>query len=340
VTGGLVVLATFLAAGVEWVEALTIVLAVGMVKSWRTALLATVAALAVLVALVFGFGFAVTSYVSVEAVRTLVGVGLLLFGVGWLYKAILRSSGLKALHNEGEAFEEAREEVMTHGHAFGTAFGGVFLEGLEVVFIVVALGGLRSQAAAVAGALLSLLVVCVAGVFIRHPLTRVPENTIKYAVGVMLTSFGTFFAGEGLGVNWWNGDVVLLPLIAGYAAASFLFVQYLLHRQDLQFGRLALLRPIRAAVLEVWGLFVTDGMLAIFAVAALLFVALFIDRLGGPRSIAGWVIMGGVLLAIAIALRGAARATAKVPATGSLLGPNVTTQDGSEPTITAPVRSG
>lgn len=119
-------------------EALTIVLAVGMVKSWRTALLATAASLAVLAVLVVGFGFAVTSHVSITTVRTLVGIGLLLFGLGWLYKAILRSSGLKALHDEGEAFEETRKEVMSHGHAFGTAFGGVFLEGLEVVFIVVA----------------------------------------------------------------------------------------------------------------------------------------------------------------------------------------------------------
>jgi Ca2+/H+ antiporter, TMEM165/GDT1 family len=311
VTSGLVALATFLAAGVEWVEALTIVLAVGMVKSWRTALLATAAALAILALLVGLFGFAVTSHVSVATVRTLVGVGLLLFGLGWLYKAILRSSGLKALHDESAAFEEAREEVMSHGHAFGTAFGGVFLEGLEVVFIVVALGGLRSQSAAVTGALLSLLAVCVAGVFVRKPLTRVPENTVKYAVGVMLTSFGTFFAGEGLGVDWWNGDVVLLPLIAGYAVASLVFVQYLHRRQDLYLGQAALVRQLRAAVLEVWGLFVTDGTLAIFAVVALLVVAVFVDHFTGQRSVAGWVLVAGVLLAMAIALRGAAQTAAK-----------------------------
>lgn len=335
-TGGLVVLATFLAAAVEWVEALTIVLAVGMVKSWRTALLATAAALGVLAVLVFVFGFAVTSYVSIATVRTMVGIGLLLFGLGWLYKAILRSSGLKALHDEGAAFEETREEVMTHGHAFGTAFGGVFLEGLEVVFIVVALGGLKSQAAAVIGALLSLLVVCIAGVFIRQPLTRVPENTVKYAVGVMLTSFGTFFAGEGLGVDWWNGDVVLLPMIAGYAVASLLFVQYLRRRQGIQLGHIALLRPLRAAVLEVWGLFVTDGTLAIFAVAALLFVAVFLDRFGGQRSVAGWVLMAGVLLAIAIALRGAARAAAKAATAKLQPESSVPVNDGAELSITGP----
>ncbi|HEY1421667.1 MAG TPA: hypothetical protein VGG90_13280 [Candidatus Dormibacteraeota bacterium] len=330
-------MATFVAASVEWVEALTIVLAVGVVKSWRTALLATAAALVVLVALIMVFGFAVTSFVSVASVRTLVGVGLLLFGLGWLYKAILRSTGLKALHDEGAAFEEAREEVMTHGHAFGTAFGGVFLEGLEVVFIVVALGGLKSQAAAVLGALLSLVIVCVAGVFVRQPLTRVPENTLKYAVGVMLTSFGTFFAGEGLGVNWWNGDVVLLPLIAGYAAASQLFVQYLRHRDELDLSRVGLLKPVRAAVSEVWGLFVTDGQLATVAVAAMLFVVAFINGMGGNRSVAGWMLFAGVLLAVAIALRRAARtasAAVKQPAPYAQ-----TARDAADPTATMPART-
>lgn len=313
-TGLLVALATFLAAAVEWVEALTIVLAVGVGKSWRTALLAAAAALGVLVVLVFAFGLAVTSHISEAAVRTVVGVGLLLFGLGWLYKAILRSSGLKALHDEQEAFEETREDVITHGHAFGTAFGGVFLEGLEVVFIVVALGGLRSQAAAVAGALLSLLVVGLAGFFVRRPLSRVPENLVKYAVGVMLTSFGTFFAGEGLGVSWWNGDVVLLPLIAGYALASYLLVQYLLRRHDVRIDGLPLIRPLRAAVLEVWGLFVTDGMLAIFAVAALLFVVVYIDRLGGQRTLAGLLLAGGVVLAIVASLRQATRTAGRASA--------------------------
>jgi uncharacterized membrane protein len=337
VTGGLVILATFLAATVEWVEALTIVLAVGMVKSWRTALLATLAALAVLAAFVVVFGFAVTSYVSVTEVRTLVGVGLLLFGLGWLYKAILRSTGLKALHDEGAAFEETREEVMTHGHAFGTAFGGVFLEGLEVVFIVVALGGLKSQSAAVIGAVLSLVVVCVVGVLVRHPLTRVPENTMKYAVGVMLTSFGTFFAGEGLGVDWWNGDVVLLPLIAGYGAASLLFVWYLRNRGNLQIGDVSLLRPVRAAVLEVWGLFVTDGLLALFAVATLLLVAVYVDRSTNGHSIAGWLLVAGILVAVAIALRSAAARSAAGKKVKAEPAPAV--HDGAEPSLTTPLGS-
>lgn len=314
-SNGLVVLATFLAAAIEWVEALTIVLAVGMFKSWRTAILATISALAVLTALVLVFGLAITAYVSISLMRTVVGVGLLLFGLGWLYKAILRSTGLKGLHDEGTAYEETRDEVMTHGHAFGTAFGGVFLEGLEVVFIVVALGGLKSLQAATLGAVLSLAVVVTAGIVVRHPLTRVPENTVKYAVGVMLTSFGTFFVGEGLGVIWWRDDLVLLPLIAIYAAASLGFVQYLRRRPTIAIDRVTVLRWALAGAREVWGLFVTDGTLAIFAVAALLFLPIFIDRLGGQRSVAGWVLVFGVLLAVGVAVGKAARSKVRVTPT-------------------------
>lgn len=295
-------LATFLAAGVEWIEALTIVLAVGMFKSWRTAVLATISALLVLLVLIVTFGVAIGSDVSAPLIRTVVGVGLLLFGLGWLYKAILRSTGLKALHDETEAFKDAREDLMTHGHAFGTAFGGVFLEGLEVVFIVVALGGLKSIPAAAIGAGLSLVVVVGAGIVVRQPLARVPENTVKYAVGVMLTSFGTFFAGEGLGVDWWQHDLVLLPLIAGYGIASLLLVQYLKRRPPLSLDKVAVVRYAKAAVLEVWSLFVTDGLLAIVTVAALLFVVVFIDRLGGNRGAAGFVLIAGVLAAVIIAL--------------------------------------
>ena len=305
----LVAVATFLAAGVEWVEALTIVLAVGIFKSWRTAILATIAALGVLLALIAVFNFTITAYVSISAARTAVGVGLLLFGLGWLYKAILRSAGLKAQRDEADEYDHAREEVMTHGHAFGTAFGGVFLEGLEVVFIVVALGGLKSLPAAAAGALTSLLVVVAAGIVLRHPLTRVPENLVKYAVGVMLTSFGTFFAGEGLGVAWWNGDWALLALIAGYTLASFLLVRLLLW-SPAEILDSTPVRMLRAAAVEVWGLFVTNGLLALFAVGALIAVDLFLRRTTGQETSAGLLLVAGVLVALVISLWAAARAAA------------------------------
>jgi uncharacterized membrane protein len=302
----LVAFATFLAAGVEWVEALTIVLAVGIIKSWRTAILATLAALGVLLVLIAIFNFSITAYISISLARTVVGVGLLLFGLGWLYKAILRSAGLKAQRDEAEEYKETSEEVMTHGHAFGTAFGGVFLEGLEVVFIVVALGGLNSLPAAAIGAVVSLLVVVAAGIVLRQPLTRVPENLVKHAVGVMLTAFGTFFAGEGLGVDWWSGDSALLALIAGYALASFIFVRLLIWRPA-EIVNSTPVRMMRAAAIEVWGLFVTDGLLAILAVVALVAVDFFLSRTTGQKTNAGLLLVAGVVVGLGISLWSAAR---------------------------------
>src|SRR5215472_619094 len=180
-------------------------------------------AFAALLALVAILGTAVGGAVSLPLARTVVGVFLLLFGLKWLHKAILRSSGLKALHDEEAAFVETREQLERQGAlhwvGVGTSFNGVFLEGLEVVFIVIALGGLNSVPAATTGALSALAVVAVAGLVLRRPLTHVPENAMKYVVGIMLTSFGTFFAGEGIGVVWWQSDLSLLPLVAVSATA-------------------------------------------------------------------------------------------------------------------------
>jgi uncharacterized membrane protein len=195
---------------------------------------------------------------------------------------------------------------MTHGHAFGTAFGGVFLEGLEVVFIVVALGGLNSLPAAATGAVASLLVVIAAGVVLRHPLTRVPENLVKYAVGVMLTAFGTFFAGEGLGVEWWNGDWVLLVLIAGYALASYILMR-LVRWSPAEIIDSKLVRMLRGAAMEVWGLFVTDGLLAILAVVALVVADFSLKHTTGQKPAAGLLLVAGVLIALGISLWAAAR---------------------------------
>jgi uncharacterized membrane protein len=195
---------------------------------------------------------------------------------------------------------------MTHGHAFGTAFGGVFLEGLEVVFIVVALGGLNSLPAAATGAVASLLVVIAAGVVLRHPLTRVPENLVKYAVGVMLTAFGTFFAGEGLGVEWWNGDWVLLVLIAGYALASYILMR-LVRWSPAEIIDSKLVRMLRVAAMEVWGLFVTDGLLAILAVVALVGADFSLKHTTGQKPAAGLLLVAGVLIALGISLWAAAR---------------------------------
>ena len=311
----LVAISSFLAAGVEWVEALTIVLAVGIVRGWRSALLGTALAVAALLALVGVFGAAVATSVSLTLARTLVGVFLLLFGLKWLHKAILRSGGLVALHDEAAAFEETRRELQQrqslHWVGVSTSFNGVFLEGLEVVFIVIALGGLNGLGAASAGALASLAAVVVAGVVLRQPLTRVPENALKYTVGIMLTTFGTFFVGEGIGVRWWRDDLALLPLIAVYALASAALVWALRRPPAIASTRALAVRAARAVVSEVWGLFVGDGPLAIAGLAAVLAAAVFVDRVGGRGQLAGVLLVLGVLLAVVIGLGGSFQAAAR-----------------------------
>jgi uncharacterized membrane protein len=311
----LVVLSSFLAAGVEWVEALTIVLAVGLFRGWRNALLGMALAFAALLALVAILGTALGGVVSLPLARTVVGVFLLLFGLKWLHKAILRSSGLKALHDEEAAFAETREQLeRQEGTArwvgVSTSFGGVFLEGLEVVFIVIALGGLNSVPAATTGALSALAVVAVAGLALRRPLTRVPENAMKYVVGIMLTTFGTFFAGEGIGVVWWRSDLSLLPLIAVYGLASLALVWALRHPVPAGAAGGAVVRAGRAVVTEVWGLFVGDGSLAIAALAAVAAVAVFADRVAGQAQLAGVLLVAGVVLAVVIGLSGSFQAAA------------------------------
>ena len=302
---------TFVAAGVEWVEALTIVLAVGIVRGWRSAFTGTVAAVVVLAAMVAVFGLALQTYLPL--VRTLIGVFLLLFGLKWLHKAILRSAGLKPLHDEAKAFvatEEGLRTAKSHWAGIATAFNGVLLEGLEVVFIVVAIGGLNQNdyLSPILGAATSVIVVVGVGVAARRPLTQVPENTLKYVVGIMLTAFGTFFAGEGIGVKWPGSDLIILALAVGYGLASLLFVLYL--RLPLQRPGEARqpLRLLRAAWTELYGLFVDDSALAIITIAALLAVALFAQRFN--TQLAGLLLVAGVLLAMVISLSGPARARA------------------------------
>jgi len=310
----LAILATFLAAGVEWVEALTIVLAVGLVRGWRSAFAGMALAFATVIVLIIGFGLAITSHVSITTARTVVGVFLLLFGIKWLHKAILRSSGLQALHDEAKAFREtvamlegARPRAGSFDRAgVTTSFAGVFLEGLEVVFIVVALGGLQNLAAAELGAVAALIVVAGVGAALRRPLTQVPENAMKYIVGVMLTSFGTFFAGEGIGVQWWHDDVSLPILVGAYGLASLLLVLAL--RVPASASSSAphpLIRGATAAIREVWGLFVGDGAVAAFAVVVLLGVTLFVDRFSDQRGAAALLLTGGVVASVGTGVVGA-----------------------------------
>ena len=226
----------FLASGVEMVEALTIVLGVGVVRGWRSTLVGVGAAAVVLAGLIAALGPALGS-IPIGTLRLVVGALLLAFGLQWLRKAILRSSGYKALHDEEEAFREERERAAAAGdeqragldwYSFTVAFKGVLLEGLEVVFIVISFGAAQGRLGpAVVGAATAVLVVLAAGLVARGPLERVPENTIKFAVGLLLTSFGAFWAAEGAGVRWPGDELSLVGVIAFFGAVSWTSVRAL-----------------------------------------------------------------------------------------------------------------
>jgi uncharacterized membrane protein len=221
-------LSVFLACSVEAVEALTIVLAVGTARSWSAALSGALAAVLALGVSVAALGPTLTS-LPLDLLRTIVGVLLLLFGLQWLRKAVLRSAGLKAKHDELQTYDAqtaaARAAGTTRraagttrrgldGYAFTTAFKGVLLEGLEVVIIVLTLGASKHDVGlAAAAAALAVLTVIAAGAAVRAPLARVPENTMKFAVGVMLCSFGMFWLGEGAGAHWPGADASLLAIV-------------------------------------------------------------------------------------------------------------------------------
>jgi len=225
----------FLACAVEAVEALTIVLAVGVTRSWRSALYGVGAAVLALAVIVAALGPAIDA-LPINALRVVVGGLLLVFGLQWLRKAILRASGRKALRDEASEFASETAAARAaggarpgfDGYSFTIAFKGVLLEGLEVAFIVLTFGasqhniGLAAVAAGVA-----VLAVVLAGLAARAPLARVPENSMKFAVGVMLTSFGTFWGAEGAGASWPGGDAALLAIIPGLLIASLGLVQWL-----------------------------------------------------------------------------------------------------------------
>jgi uncharacterized membrane protein len=217
--------AAFLGSAVESVEALTIVLAVGLTRGWRAPLYGTVAALVLLGLLVAGFGQLIVTRVPELTLKLIIGTLLVLFGLRWLHKAVLRSSGVVAMHDEEKAFAAAvdslRQGQPRDWVGFVLALKGVFLEGLEVVFIVIAVGGTSGGLGwAVAGGLLAMIVVAITGVIVRRPLAQVPENTLKYAVGIVLTSIGTFWAAEGMGVSWPFDFVSIAGLAALYFIAS------------------------------------------------------------------------------------------------------------------------
>jgi uncharacterized membrane protein len=229
-------LSAFAASAVEMVEALTLVLAAGVTRGWRSTLLGAAAGLVVLGTLVVALGSALTS-IPLGALRLVVGSLLLVFGLQWLRKAVLRAAGLVAGHDEAALFDAARTRIAEAGdaptkgtdwYAFTISFKGVLLEGLEVAFIVLTFGGAqRDVGLAGLAAAAAFVVVAVVGAAVRGPLTRVPENALKFGVGVMLTAFGTFWAAEGAGAAWPGDDSALPVLIALVLAMALAGVRVL-----------------------------------------------------------------------------------------------------------------
>jgi uncharacterized membrane protein len=221
-SAAVLVTAAFLASAVEMVEALTIVLAVGVSRQWRSSLIGVATALLALAVLVAVLGPALT-LIPIDALRLLIGTLLLIFGLQWLRKAILRASGFKALHDEEAIYRRELAEARAAGrevragldwYAYTLSFKGVFLEGLEVVFIVLTFGtSAGSIGLAALGAALAVLLVGAAGLAVHRPLSHVPENGMKFAVGLMLVSFGLFWGAEGAGVEWPGQDAAIPALL-------------------------------------------------------------------------------------------------------------------------------
>ncbi len=236
-SAALLILSVFLACAVEAVEALTIVLAAGTSRDWRSALTGVGVGVACLAAIVAALGPALT-VLPIGALRLVVGGLLLVFGLQWLRKAVLRASGLKGLHDEQAIY--ARETAAARAaarttrltvpdwYAFTLSFKGVLLEGLEVAFIVITFGTNQGNIGlAVLGAGAAVVLVTAAGLAIRAPLARVPENTMKFAVGVLLTTFGTFWGAEGAGAHWPGSDAAILALLGFYLATALAAVAIL-----------------------------------------------------------------------------------------------------------------
>jgi uncharacterized membrane protein len=238
-----VIAASFLGTAVEFIEALTVVLAVGVVRGWKSSLSGMTVALLVLAAMVTLFGVPLMNLVNLEAFQLIIGILMLLFGMRWLRKAILRYSGLKALHLEDKAYAEELNRQRSHAKSnhgmdwfgFVTSFNIVLLEGIEAVFIVLTFGlAAHSLISSITGSIIGLVMVVVAGILLRKPLAAIPENTMKFVVGLMLSGFGIFWVGEGIGVNWWHSDVSILVISLVLLIVSFLCVRLLSRKHNLQ----------------------------------------------------------------------------------------------------------
>ncbi len=245
-SGGALFVAVFLACAVEAVEATTIVLAAGTTRNWRSALFGVGAGLGVLAVIVAALGPALSA-VPLRSLRLVVGGLLLVFGLQWLRKAILRASGHKALHDEAQIYLDevaAAREASTERrgavpdwYAFTLSFKGVVLEGLEVAFIALTFGSNQHDIPLAAlAAVTAVLVIVAAGAAVRAPLARVPENTMKFVVGVMLTSFGAFWGAEGAGARWPGNDAALLAMVPSFALFGLALTAWLRRTGDSKSG--------------------------------------------------------------------------------------------------------
>ncbi len=241
-------LSSFLASGVEVVEAVTIVLAAGVTRGWRSTWIGVISAAIVLAALIAALGPALQYLIPLNVLRVVIGTLLLIFGLQWLRKAIMRYTGMKALHDEEKIYQREIAELNSASGAvpaglaarvfdgmdwtaFTVSFKGVLLEGLEVVFIVITFGlNARDFTPALFGAIGAAVLVTGAAVIIHKPLSRVPENTLKFVVGIMLSGFGTFWAGEGIGLKWPGEDLSILGLLAFFAVTAGVMVMLLKQR--------------------------------------------------------------------------------------------------------------
>lgn len=324
-SAGPTVLASFLASTVEFVEALTIVLAVGLTRGWRSALLGTAAGLALLIGLVLTLGPSLSA-VPLPLLQLVVGVLLLMFGLRWLHKAVLRAAGVVPLHDEAQAFDRQtgalRSQGLAHrsavdGVAFMTTFKTVVLEGIEVVFVVVALGASGPLLVpASVGALLALLLVVALGLWLHRPLSNVPENSLKFAVGVMLTAFGTYWAGEGIGLAWPGQDATILLLIAVFLAVGLGLVKVCARMQvrspahGTPLATPAATAPSGLALIggELLGLFVEDLWLAVGATAWVVGAGLLEAQHPAKLGIACIVFTAGLAVVLSVSAVRRARA--------------------------------
>ena len=239
-----VVIATFVACFVEMVEAATIVMAMGFTRGWRSAIAGMLAALVALAIFTVIAGYALSTWLPESSLQLVIGTLLLIFGLQWLRKAVLRSSGRKSMHDEDEIYREEVEAAQAAERpdsgldmfSFVISFKGVFLEGVEVVFIVITFGtSANSVRTAAAGAVAAAIAVLVIAVLVRRPLSMIPENTLKYGVGLLLTTFGTFWVVEGMGalragresIEWPGGDVALLGVLLTWFIVSRIMVSML-----------------------------------------------------------------------------------------------------------------